>query len=78
MTNKINLERKRPERNEKRKLMEPDLKALFVRIPQDTKNEICSEADSLGITTSLYIYAMLKTRSLKKIKKILDISQNKK
>ncbi len=75
MTNKINLERKRPERNKKRKLMMPDLKPLFVRIPQDIKGEICSEADSLSITTSLYIYAMLKTRSLKKIKKILNIPQ---
>jgi hypothetical protein len=69
---RINLKRVKPERHLKRKLMEPNLVPLLVRIPRGTKEEIDSEADDLGVTTGLYIYAMLKVRPLKKIAKILD------
>ncbi len=77
MRDKIDLKTTNPERHEKRKLMGPDLKALFIRVPQHIKKEMHDEATTLGITTGLYVYTMFITRSLKKIEQALGDPENR-
>ncbi len=49
-----------------------ELVILRARLPKETKTEIASEAADLGISESLYINAIIETRNLSKIKKILE------
>ena len=74
MKKKFNLERKRPERSKKRKLVAggKELVSLRPRVFPETKAKIEKEADELNVTESLYLNAIIETRSLRKIKKLLD------
>lgn len=72
---KFNLKRERPERSKKRKLVVPKgtkLIPLRNRVLPETKRQIEEEAKDLGISESLYLNAIIETRSLRKIKKLLD------
>ena len=64
----IDLKRARPERSKKRKVVTLDNVVLLVRIPRNLKTSIQSEADTIGVTESLYVNAVLAARNLKKIK----------
>ncbi len=71
---KINLNRANPKRSEKRKLVADgkELVALRARISSETKDQIAREAADLGISESLYVNAMIETRNMSKIKKVLE------
>ena len=64
----IDLKRKRPERSKKRKVVTQDNVVLLVRIPRNQKTAIKSEADTLGVTESLYVNAIITARNVNKIK----------
>ena len=71
---KFNLKRVRPERYEKRKLVTKgeELAYLKLRVPLETKTDLTTEACKLGISENLYINAIVETRSLSKVKKLLE------
>lgn len=67
----INLDRVRPERSEMRKMPITGLVRYEFRVPPETKAALKKEAAQKGISESLYLNAIIKTRDPKKIKKIL-------
>lgn len=71
---KINLKRARPERSEKRKFVGGGKKlvSLCPRVPVETKEQLAKEAADLKISESLYLNAIIETRNITKIKKILE------
>jgi len=70
--NKVNLKRSIPGRSDKLRLTEPNLKRLYVQIPQGLKDDMQGEADGLGVTLGLYVYAILNNRSVLKMGKLFD------
>jgi hypothetical protein len=67
---RVNLKRTIPGRSDKLRLSEPDLKRLNIKVPQGLKDDMEREADGLGVTLSLYVYAILNNRSVLKMGKL--------
>lgn len=72
--NKYNLKRARPERSEKRKIVSLGSKSVDIklRVSAELKEEIAKEASDLGVSENLYLNAVIESRNLGKVKKLMD------